>query len=269
MPAVSVLPLGSTTVTSTYSDIASPKLQTSPQGLERSPSSSSSSTKEQGSVICTMDAPEVGNEAPKSDVKDDDDDSPPGKGSGGAAQNQDKAAKDGTLGIKDGSLTTGAVSPSQSTVSTYPQAVPTPQQHGYYVYSSQFNPEPPSPHGGGPTVYDVGSFFQQPTAAGFHNSPFGTVHPYGTQQQPPNSPASQSVGIPPASPLFPRMTGGPTAALLSASIQRDSGGNPALSPGRTYMTPHFGPSGIYMTPGGVNGNGNNSNEDFSGWGDNR
>jgi hypothetical protein len=265
MPAVSVLPVGSTTVTSTYS-----KLHTSPQSFPRSTSSSSSSTKEQRSGNSKMDVPEVGKDVSTSNSNDKEVATLPENTIVGSAPDHVKAPKVGAAGVN---FAAGTGSPSQSTNTGYPQVVPTPQQHGYYVYNSQFTTEPPSPHGGGGhSVYDVGSFFQQSPAGGFHNSPFTTVavHPYGAQQQPPNSPTSHSIGIPPASPLFPRITGGPAAAaLLNSSVQRDSVGNPALSPVPTYMTSQFGPSGMYMTPGGINGNGNNVNEDFSSWGDNR
>lgn len=268
MPALSVLPLGSTTVTSTYSE-----LHSSNQGFVSSPSSSSSSTKEQRPGKSNMDAPEAGNDVSTDSCDDKDAVTAPEKAIiGSAAPDKGNALKGAAVGVRDGgNFTAGAGSPSQSTNSSYPHPTPQ-QQHNYYIYNSQFTTEPPSPHGGGPAVYDVGSFFQQPTVGGFHSSPFTTVaaHPYGSQLQPPNSPTSHSVGIPPASPLFPRMTGGPaTASLLNSSVQRDSVGNPALSPGPTYMTSQFGPSGVYMTPGGMNGNGNNVNEDLSSWGDSR
>lgn len=155
----------------------------------------------------------------------------------------------GNGGGKDGNSTAGTASPSQSSSSiqqVFPPHV-TPQ-HGYYVAynNAQVTPEPPSPHTTGATVYDVGSFFQQ--ASGFHNSPFttGPPHPYGAtasgQPQTPASPNSQS--IPPASPLFPRVTNPATAALLGATRAE-------LSPGPPYVS-----------SGG-------SNEDFTAWNDSR
>lgn len=155
----------------------------------------------------------------------------------------------GNGGGKDGNSTAGTASPSQSS-SSIPQVFPphgTPQQ-GYYVAynNAQVTPEPPSPHTTGAIVYDVGSFFQQ--ASGFHNSPFttGPPHPYGAaasgQPQPPACPNSQS--IPPASPLFPRVTNPATAALLGATRAE-------LSPGPQYVS-----------SGG-------STEDFTAWNDSR
>ena len=154
-------------------------------------------------------------------------------------------------------------SPSQSL--TYPQALPahlTPQQPGYYMsyHQSQVTPEPPSPAGG--VSYDSGSFLQ-PT--GFQNSPFTGIHQYGIaqQQQPPESP-SQNIsgsmgGIPPSSPLFPRVTGQASAGLLDqhrvfdASLQQRVA---PPSPGPPYLSPQLGPSGA-------------SGNDYSGWVDNR
>lgn len=161
----------------------------------------------------------------------------------------------GSGGLKDSNSTAGTASPSQSS-NSISHGIPshgTPQQGGYYVaYNnlSQMTPKPTSPHTGGATaIYDVSrSFFQQPT--GFHSSPFTAIHthPYGVagpgQPQPPGSPNSQI--IPPASPLFPRITN--AAALLSAAR---SDINPALSPGPPYVS-----------SGG-------STEDFAAWGDSR
>mmetsp|Transcript_51368 Transcript_51368/g.123996 ORF Transcript_51368/g.123996 Transcript_51368/m.123996 type:complete len:616 (-) Transcript_51368:427-2274(-) len=147
------------------------------------------------------------------------------------------------------------------------------QQQGYYVAyppNSQVTPEPPSPHTtGGTAIYDVGSFLQQPgaptnipgAAAGY--SPFtgplaGPPVGVGGVLQAPNSPGS--VGIPPASPLFPRMT---VPSSSTALLDRIHGNNDihsriALSPGPQY-------NGGYMTGGGFIG----SKEDEFGWGDNR
>ena len=188
---------------------------------------------------------------------------------------------------KESSPGGGTVSPSQSS-NSYPQVPPhqTPQQPGYYVAynQSQVTPEPPSPAGpAGTTVYDLGSFMQQPSA-GFHNSPFAAPHQYGVnpapqQPQPPHSPSQNTSGsmggILPASPLFPRVTGQATAGLLDQHISMQQRGTP-LSPGPPYLPPQIVPSsmypnmGVYAVPthNGTSNN-NSSPDDFQGWGDNR
>jgi hypothetical protein len=156
---------------------------------------------------------------------------------------------------KDGDPSGGPPSPVQA--SSHPQVLPahlTPQQPGYYVsYKTQVTPEPPSPSGA--VAYDSGSLLQ-PTA--FHNSPFAALppHQYGTtQQQPPGSPSQNTAGsmggIPPASPLFPRVTG-QTVGLLDQHRMFEHRG----SPGSQYLSPQIVP------------NAGNVNE-FSGWTDNR
>ncbi|KAL3935490.1 MAG: hypothetical protein SGARI_002956 [Bacillariaceae sp.] len=205
----------------------------------------------------------------------------PNKNGGGGSSNQGGGTVSPEKGIGGGPektgvskdatshTTAGTASPSQSmngNGGSYPHSIPpvhgTPQQQsGYYVaysHQTQVTPEPPSPHTtGGGTVYDVGSFFQQAAASsggGFqHNTPsFPAIpaHPYGAaaggQPQPPSSPSQAS--IPPASPLFPRVTNPSTAAAL---LGRMGGvGTEQLSPGHPYMS-----------SGG-------STDDF-GWGDSR
>ncbi|KAL3928951.1 MAG: hypothetical protein SGBAC_012420 [Bacillariaceae sp.] len=159
---------------------------------------------------------------------------------------------------KKGSPDRGSNSPAQST-SGYPQALPahlTPQPQAYYYSQTQVTPEPPSPAGA--TGYDVGAFLQ-PAAYG---SPFGGVHvhQYSTAaQQPPNSPSHTATGsltgVPPASPLFPTLSGQPTHGLLDhhhmfdGSMQQHAPG----SPGPHYLSP-----GLGSVP-----------NEFPGWTDNR
>jgi hypothetical protein len=258
MPAVSILPLGGTTVMASYKDIAA-----------ASPSNASKITTP-GIRETSSSSPPKEDKAPENMTSD----SAQGKSSGGAndqegsvvakppGENTDKTESTSCKSVqesikpkgngsgKDGNSTTGTASPSQSS-SSNAQAIPshgTPQQ-GYYgmLYNnSQMSLEPPSPHTtGGATVYDAGSFFQH--ASGFHSSPFAAVHghPYGAaasgQLQPPQSP--NSLSIPPASPLFPRVTNPSTAALLGARGE--------LSPGQPY------------------GSSGGSTEDFTAWGDTR
>ena len=200
------------------------------------------------------------------------------------SKDEDEIIKSSDADKKDGGSAGGTVSPSQSS-SSYPQALPshlTPQQQGYYVaYQSQVTPEPPSPAGPGPTaVYDVGSFLQQPT--GF--SPFNG-HQYaggGVQGQRPGPapPSPSQNSIPPASPLFPRVTGqvgllDPHRAMDGPTSQRGA----PLSPGPPYLSAALGPSAamypamnVYGGPHGGSGNGANSivsSEEVAAWGDSR
>lgn len=160
---------------------------------------------------------------------------------------------------------------------------PTPQQHsylqgypphltpqpgaGYYLGygQSQVTPEPPSPAGPGAAVYDMGSFFQQP-AAFAHNSPFGVP-------QTPLSPRRSGGmgGIPPASPLFPRVSTAAGAAGLvpgGGGIEQRPGGAPP-SPNVPYLSPALGANTMYHQtyPGNGMGNHGDSPDDIPGWGD--
>ena len=153
---------------------------------------------------------------------------------------------------------------------SYSQGYPphlTPQQagQGYYPlgYQSQVTPEPPSPGGPGATVYDVGSFFQQQGAFQQHNSPFVPGTPSSPRR------AAAMGGIPPASPLFPRVsTAAGTAGLVPGTgiDQRIMGAPP--SPSVPYLTPPLGPNSMY--PGyAANGIGGQSDspDDIAAWGD--
>lgn len=183
---------------------------------------------------------------------------------------------------KDGISSGGTASPSQSSAS-YPHALPanlTPQQHGYYVaYQSQITPESPSPNLNGTSIYDVGAtFLQQP---GFHPNAFPPHHYSGNTSQghgagqAPASPSQTSMGgIPPASPLFPRMTGQAMGYLDPHGMMDVHRGTP-VSPSPAYISPALGPTGgMYLGMGGYNGHTptdtNNENaEDASGWNDGR
>eukprot|EP00339_Tiarina_fusa_P021937 CAMPEP_0117040102 /NCGR_PEP_ID=MMETSP0472-20121206/28091_1 /TAXON_ID=693140 ORGANISM="Tiarina fusus, Strain LIS" /NCGR_SAMPLE_ID=MMETSP0472 /ASSEMBLY_ACC=CAM_ASM_000603 /LENGTH=630 /DNA_ID=CAMNT_0004750753 /DNA_START=278 /DNA_END=2171 /DNA_ORIENTATION=+ len=279
MPAVSVLPVMSATVTTAYPAPDTHILDSmpSPQGGPEVDSAPSPRTENEDSTTDGTQSSSGQGATPE-------------KGKGAA-----EIEKSGDPNRKDGGAGAGNVSPSQSH-NSYPQALPahlTPQQPGYYVYQSQVTPEPPSPAGpGGQQVYDVGSFFQQPAA--FQNSPFTGAggHPYAVnpsqqQQQPPHSPSQNTSGsmggIPPASPLFPRVTGQATAGLLDQhrfDVSLQQRGAP-LSPGPPYLaSPQLGPAGanpMYanMGPYGAtagptgNSNSNSSPDEFGGWGDNR
>jgi len=179
------------------------------------------------------------------------------------------------------------VDPTPGASNVYPQVIPphqeTPQQHTYYgAYSnSQVTPESPSPNNSsGRAVYNGGSFFQ-PQPAGFQSSPF-TNDPYAgaPASQPPSSPTQSMGGIPPASPLFPRMTG-PMPGYLNTSRGGETGVNQGMSP---VPSGYASSSGMYiqgtypMLAGRPNGSSNTNNvtlnnsnvsEEFMGWNDNR
>jgi hypothetical protein len=269
MPAVSVLPLGSTAIGSSHqiTDARLLEAMASPDGMpEAEPVQHSSGMPED-----------------------------PGKHSrsdgGPKAGGQDKAhlVKPGDSDKKDSISAGGTASPSQSSTG-YPQVLPshlTPQQPGYYVaYQSQVTPEPPSPAGhGGTPVYDAGSFLQQPTGFIPFTVPQFAGAPIPGQPQVVHAPPSPSQSsIPPPSPLFPRPTGPSATGLLDASRMLDGSarqqhhGAP-LSPG-PYLSPALGPSGA-MYPGmnvygghaqGGSANGaseNGSADGLGGWGDSR
>ena len=192
----------------------------------------------------------------------------------------------GSGGEKKDESRGGVGSPTQS-MNSYPQGYPshlTPQQGYYMAYQPQVTPEPPSPAGYGHGVYDVGSFFQQPAGPGFQNSLYpgaGGAHQQGQgQQQPPGSPSQSVGGIPPASPLFPRLTGQATAGLLDQHNRMldPSHGDNTHSPATSYLaSPQLGPSAagaaamsMYQNMYAVHGSANsNSPDDYPGWTDSR
>lgn len=130
-----------------------------------------------------------------------------------------------------------------------------------------------------------GPFFPPPPVAGFQSSPFtnDVSHHYagGHSSQPPSSPTQSMGAIPPASPLFPRMTG-PMQAYLNTSRSGDTGVNQGMSP---VPSAYASSSGMYIpgtypilagrpngSPNNNSGNTMNSNnpsEEFIGWSDNR
>jgi hypothetical protein len=185
-----------------------------------------------------------------------------------AAESKESPATD-QGGHKDDKKEEVGLSPTpQQHSNSYLQGYPvhlTPQPGpGYYLGygQSQVTPEPPSPAGPGATVYDVGSFFQQP-AAFAHNSPFGVP-------QTPLSPRRSGGmgGIPPASPLFPRVSAAGAAGLVptGAGLEQRPGAPP--SPSVPYLSPPLGPNAMYQNyPGNGMGHLGESPEDFPGWGD--
>lgn len=268
MPAVTVLPLRSTTVSSTYPNPNTHIIEnmSSQEGVREVDSAPTPHIEKEGS---TPAAAESGGQDSTSEQ---------GKGGLEAEKTEDTHRNESSSGGEK-SL------PSRST--SYPPVPPHQTQPGYYVAynQSQITPEPPSPAGpAGTVVYDLGSFMQPPSA-GFHNSPFAAPHQYGVNPvpQPPHSPSQNTSGsmggILPASPLFPRITGQATPGLLDqhniGSIQQQRGTTP-LSPGPPYLSPQIGPSSMYPHMGAYAGqphngtsNSNNSPDDFQGWGDNR
>lgn len=171
-------------------------------------------------------------------------------------------ADDRKGGLKDSG--DGRVSPNSQAASTgqtvaYPPYL-TPQPGvGYYqgYPQSQVTPEPPSPAAPitATVAYDTASFFQQHGAF----APFGA----NTPLSPPR--ASGTMGIvPPASPLFPRVTSAGGLTGLDAS-SRGVGAPP--SPNLPYMSTQLG-SSMYQHYGVVTGAASQSSdsaEDASAW----
>mmetsp|Transcript_7787 Transcript_7787/g.22860 ORF Transcript_7787/g.22860 Transcript_7787/m.22860 type:complete len:616 (+) Transcript_7787:468-2315(+) len=128
----------------------------------------------------------------------------------------------------------------------------TQQPHTYYdpYNNSQISPEPPSPTNvNGRVTYNAGgSFFQPQSGAGFQNSAFtnDVTHPYaGTPTpQPPSSPTQTMGGIPPASPLFPRMTMTGTVPYLNNTRAGDVGVTQGIS---AVPSGYPSSSGMYMS----------------------
>lgn len=261
MPAVSVLPIGSTPVGSVHVATDSQLMDTmrkQDELPEPEPVSRGSEGGEPGPVVNQQ--------------------TPPPQSKGG-----DDVLKPLDSDRKDGSSAGGTVSPSQSSAS-YPHALPahlTPQQPGYYVaYQSQITPEPPSPGLNAATMYDVG-FLQQPT--GFHPNSFAaqqyssTSNPGQQPGQAPPSPSQTSMGgIPPASPIFPRMTG-QGMGFLDPHVMVDGHRGAPVSPSPAYISPALGPTGgMYPgmnaygvpSPNGMN-NGHGGPEDNQNWTDGR
>lgn len=268
MPAVSVLPLRETAVVSDH-QVSEARLLEAMASGEGMPEVEPVSHESDNGQEAMVERSQPDHEPTKTQSRDKDD-----------------ITKSSDLGKKDNVSAGGIESPSQS-IPNYPQTLPphlTPQQPGYYVaYQSQVTPEPPSPAGQGATaVYDMGSFLQHPT--GF--SPFNGQHyagaPVPNQRQPGQAPPSPSQNsIPPASPLFPRVTG--QAALLDPHRMLDGSvpqqrGAP-LSPAPAYLSPAVGHAAVmysgmnaYMAQQGISMNGANStasSEEMAGWADNR
>jgi hypothetical protein len=172
---------------------------------------------------------------------------------------------------KSDSPAEGTISPSQSSTG-YPQAFPshlTPQHRGYYseytAYQYQVTPEPQSPLTGGQGVYDMNSMLQLP--AGFVPFPV-SVPGAGIPGHAPPSPAQNSV--PPASPLFPRVTRS-TAGILDPNRMHDAssyrGGYANAQSGR-YLSPVYPTMTGYVAVGASAGGESGSiAEAFGAWGD--
>lgn len=177
--------------------------------------------------------------------------------------------------VADDKKIEGGMSPTpQMQTASYLAGYPahlTPQPgQGYYPlgYQPQATPEPPSPAGpGASAVYDMGSFFQ-PAAFAPHNSPFVPPTPLSPRR------TAAMAGIPPASPLFPRVPTTGAGGLMPAGTgidQRIMDGHRAAgappSPSVPYLSPPLGPNSMYQNyPNGL-GSQADSPEDISAWGD--
>ena len=140
-------------------------------------------------------------------------------------------------------------SPAVAPMSGYPYNVA-----GYYVGGGGQEPPSPGINMGG-AVYDTGSFFQTSAAAAaggpFHSSAFGAAGS-NTPLSPPRPSAMMGV-IPPASPLFPRVT------------MMDPGQHPP-SPNLPYMSTAL--PGMYSHYGvGLSSGSSNSLDEAIAWND--
>ena len=197
-----------------------------------------------------------------------------GKNTSGVGDAEDsKASPEANQGANNDKKGEGGLSPTPQPhyLHGYPAHLTPQTGQGYYplgYQQSQVTPEPPSPAGPGATIYDVGSFFQQP-AAFAHNSPFVPHTPLSPRR------TAAMAGIPPASPLFPRVS---TAAGAAGLVPTGTGIEQRLmdghrvgappSPSVPYLSPPLGPNSMYQSYA-VNGIGSqvDSPEDISGWGD--
>lgn len=115
-------------------------------------------------------------------------------------------------------------SPSQT--HAYSQLTLQPQM-GYspVAYPSQVTPAPPSPAGGAVLTDGYGSFFRPPSAGAFmpHSNAFGGHHQSPlSPPRPTTAVAAIPGGVPPKSPLFPRLNG-PPSALHPGSLDGSHG----------------------------------------------
>lgn len=201
-----------------------------------------------------------------------DDGEPNGEGNNHAGGDSKSSPDANQVAEENSKKVEGGLSPTpqmQANYLGYPAHLTPQGGQGYYQYTqSQVTPEPPSPAGHGATVYDVGSFFQQPAAFAPH-SPFVPQTPLS-----PRRAGAMAGGIPPASPLFPRVstaTGGtgiiPGGSGLDQRIIEGHRGGAPPSPSVPYLTPPLGPNSMYHSYPNNGLGATDSPEDISGWGD--
>jgi hypothetical protein len=197
---------------------------------------------------------------------------PPGDGapngdSKSSTVGDSKASPDANRVAEDDKKMEGGMSPTpQMNAASYLAGYPahlTPQPgQGYYMGygQSQVTPEPPSPAGPGAAIYDMGSFFQQPAAFAPHNSPFVPATPLSPRR------TAAMAGIPPASPLFPRVSNTGATGLMPTGagglMDAHRGGAPP-SPAVPYLSPPLGPNSMYQNYNGIGSS--DSPEDLSAW----
>jgi hypothetical protein len=174
-----------------------------------------------------------------------------------------KGSEAASKGDEDRDYTQTPVPQAGSNLPGYPPHL-TPGAGGYYQQGYQHlhvTPEPPSPAGGPVGVYDVGSFFQQHGAfANTRNNPFPNT--------PLSPPRGGNMGIPPASPLFPRVanngSGVPMIPGANGLEQQNRGAPP--SPQLPYISSMYQQSYPLMHQGG-NLHSSTSPEEVTGWGE--
>jgi hypothetical protein len=170
--------------------------------------------------------------------------------------------KGSSKGDADRDFSQTPVPQAGSNLPGYPSHL-TPGTGGYYQQGYQHvhaTPEPPSPAGGPVGVYDVGSFFQQHGAfANTRNNPFPNT--------PLSPPRGGNMGIPPASPLFPRVAnngqGVPMIPGANGLEQQNRGAPP--SPQLPYISSMYQQSYPLMNHGNLHSG--TSPEEVTGWGE--
>lgn len=139
---------------------------------------------------------------------------------------------------------------------SYAHLTPQPQVVNYGPYPTQVTPASPSPGASAAVFPDAyGSFFRPPSAGAFmpHTNPFGG-HPSPLSPPRPTTAAAATVsGVPPNSPLFPRLSGTQNVSTLHPNgLDRVMQQPP--SPTLAYTTVGAGYQGYATANVGMNGN---------------
>eukprot|EP00934_Nitzschia_sp_Nitz4_P007917 Nitzschia sp. Nitz4//scaffold147_size54853//22601//24581//NITZ4_006617-RA/size54853-augustus-gene-0.4-mRNA-1//-1//CDS//3329536693//7907//frame0 len=253
MPAVSVLPLGTSTVGSIRPCADSPSMDPMASAPESKDLEPTTPVLEQNTTMtsATQSSTSTSNSAQPDGIPSEPKDTKNASGSSPSAA-------------------TASMSPSQAAEFNHPPSgVPShPQQAFYIAYQSQFSQEPPSPIPQGGTIYDANSigFPFAPQYVGVPAPAAGST----ANGKAPSSPSQSS--LPPPSPLFPRVTQQPGLVdpnrMLDGVLAAQQ--RIPLSPGPPYMAT-LGPGGAMYPSMGAYGTlgqaSSGTQEDVAAWGD--